>query len=276
MHALGTLGGEFSFGFGVNARGVASGQSEFEFGNFNGRGFRYDPVADVMETLDVLPGLGHLSCGGRGLNNHGDVCGISSEQMFLFGPNTFGAVWYADGTVRQLDGIGATDPVDTNTYAWDINDACWATGSSVVSGVFHPALWTPDGTTTDLLQFLPGIEQASADGISNTGWISGLYFVPGTDIARPYVLRPTPATQIGMLMDQVDRLDLGRIGRGLNLQLGLALDKVEDGRPHTAAKLLAVFALEIRLLERFRKLDGVEADSLRGVTTDVLASLKGQ
>ncbi len=281
MHDLGTVGGEWSFGFGVNARGLASGQSEFEFSSFNLRGFRYDPVADTMETLDVLPGLGHMSAGGRGINNHGDIAGSSSEQMFLFGPSTLGVIWYADGTVRQLDGIGTPGTDDIYAYAWDINDACWTTGSSSL-GVFpdvaaHPMLWTPDGATIDLLQFLPsGVERASADGISNTGWISGLYFVPGADAVRPYLLRPTPATQIGMLMDQVDRLDLGRIGRGMNVLLGIALAKVEDGKPHIAGKLLAVFALEVRLLERLRRIDDIEADSLLAVVKDAAAALKGE
>jgi hypothetical protein len=278
MHDLGTVGGEWSAGFGVNERGFASGQSEFEFTTFNSRGFRYDPVADAMETLHVLPGLGHLSCGGRGINNHGDVAGVSSEQMFLFGPNTLGVVWHADGTVRQLDAIGTPGTDDISAYAWDINDACWTTGSSSLGvfpdATFHPMLWTPDGEAIDLLQFFPdGVERGSADGISNTGWITGLYVVPGTDTAKPYVLRPTPATQVSMLMDQVERLDLGRIGRGLNLQLKVAINKLEDGKPHIAAKLLAVFALEVRLLERFRKLDDIEADSLLAVVKDALATL---
>jgi hypothetical protein len=79
-----------------------------------------------------------------------------------------------------------------------------------------------------------------------------------------------------MLMDQVDRLDLGRIGRGLNLQLELALDKLEDSKPHVAEKLLKVFALEVRLLERLRRIDDIETDSLLAVVNDVLATLKGE
>jgi hypothetical protein len=82
-----------------------------------------------------------------------------------------------------------------------------------------------------------------------------------------------PATQIGMLMDQVDRLDLGRIGRGLNRQLTVALEKLEDSKPQVAEKLLKVFAFEVKLLERLRRLDAVETDSLLAIVNDVLATL---
>jgi hypothetical protein len=128
----------------------------------------------------------------------------------------------------------------------------------------------------DLYALLPGSPRnAGAASISNTGWICG-GFLDANNLVQPYILRPTPATQVSMLMDQVDRLDLGRIGRGLNLQLKLALDKLEDGKPHVAEKLLRVFAFEVKLLERLLRLDNIEADSLLAVVTDVLATLKGE
>lgn len=278
MHDLPTLGGEWAAGFGVNERNMASGNSEIVLGIFNLRGFRYDADTGAMEMLDVLPGLGHVSSGGTGINNHGDVAGSSSEQVFLYGPDTLGVVWYADGTVRQLDAIGVPGTDDIAASAWDINDACWVAGTSYL-GVFptvdfHPVLWTPDGAMVDLLQFLPaGTDRATANGISNTGWISGQYHVAGDTFRRGYVLRPTPATQVAMLMDQVDRLDLGRIGRGLNLQLKAALDGLEDGKPHVAGNLLKVFAFEVRLLERFRRLDDIETGSLLAIVDDALATL---
>jgi probable HAF family extracellular repeat protein len=279
MHDLGTLGGEWSFGNDINVANVVAGLSEIAPGNFATRGFRWDPDTGMMEQLDLLPVAGHISGAGNGINLFGDVAGASSPRLGTSGPGTLGAVWFADGTVRRLDPIGVPGAQDLAAIAWDVNDAGWASGTSYAgtfpaSWDFRPVLWTPDGTTVDLLQFLPaGTTRGTASGISNTGWIGGLYREPGVNVPRAYVLRPTPATQIGMLMDQVDRLDLGRIGKGLNLQLKVALDKLEDGKPHVAEKLLKVFAFEVKLLERLRRLDAVEADSLLAVVSDVLATL---
>jgi probable HAF family extracellular repeat protein len=281
MHDLGTLGGTQSIGFGVNERNMASGYSGVTSDDSVVRAFRWDPEADAMEALDILRALDHITSIGHGLNNHGDVAGTSSEQPFAFGPNTLGVIWYADGSVQQLDAIGVPGTDDIMADPWDINDACWVCGSSY-KGIFpswnaHPVLWTPDGSVIDFMPLMPeGTVLATANGISNTGWISGAYRLSGETIGRPYVLRPTPATQIGMLMDQVDRLDLGRIGRGLNLQLKVALDRIEDSKPHVAEKLLKVFAFEVKLLERFRKLDDIETGSLLAVVNDAAAALKGE
>jgi hypothetical protein len=282
MHDLGTLGGEWSFGNDINAANAVAGLSEIAPGNFATRGFRWDPVAGMMEQLDLLPVAGHISGAGNGINLLGDVAGASSPRLGNSGPGTLGVVWYADGKVRQLDPVGVPGAQDLAAIAWDMNDAGWVSGTSYAGTFpapwdFRPVLWTPDGSTVDLLQFLPaGTTRGTAAGISNTGWIGGLYREPGVNLPRAYVLRPTPATQVLMLMDQVDRLDLGRIGHALKAQLRVALGKLEDGKPHVAEVLLKVFAFEVRLLERFRRLDDVEADSLLDVVNDALATLNGR
>jgi hypothetical protein len=276
MYAIGNLGGPDSSCAEVSLKFVA-GTSETTPAGDTVRAFRWDFDTQTMEGLDVLPGSGHSHSLGRGVNNHGDVSGVSSAVISGLGPNTLGVVWYADGTVRQLDAIGTPGTDDIVSTGASINDAGWVVGFSSLgafsAGLRHPILWLPDGTRIDLFHLLPaGATQAGSASISNTGWICGNFFPAGTTTLQPYVLRPTPGTQVSMLMDQVDRLDLGRIGRGLNLQLQVALEKIEDGKPHVAEKLLKVFAFEVKLLERLRRLDDVETDSLLAVVSDVLAT----
>jgi len=278
MHTLGTLGGDESVGADLSGKFVC-GISGIA-GSEGRRGFRWDFETGTMEMLDVLPGTGHPYSGARAVNGHGDVCGYSSISTIGFGPDTLGAVWYADGTVRRLDGIGTPGVDDIFTAAADMNDAGWVVGSSSL-GTFsslnrHPILWLPDGTLVDFYPLLPaGVRNASTSCINTAGWICGGFLDSG-NLVQPFVLRPTPATQIGMLMDQVDRLDLGRVGKGLKLQLKFALGKIEDGKPLVASKLLAVFSLEVKVLERLRRIDDVEADSLLAVVSDVLATLDGR
>jgi uncharacterized membrane protein len=278
MHTFGTLGGTDSAGNDISLN-FWCGTSEIAPGSEAARAFRWDFETGTMEGLDILPEPGHFLGTARGVNNHGDVCGVSSAHPLAFGPNTLGVVWYADGSVRKLDAIGTPGVDDIFSGAAGINDAGWVVGSSSLgafsAGNRHPILWLPDETRIDLLALLPaGALQAGTASISNTGWICGGYVVAG--ILHPYVLRPTPATQIAMLMDQVDRLDLGRIGRGLNLQLKIALGALTDGRTRNdrlAAALLAVFAREVRLLGRWRMIDAVQADSLLAVVDDAVATL---
>lgn len=277
MHALGNLGGPDSSCAEISLKFVA-GTSETTPAGDTVRAFRWDFETQTMEPLDVLPGTGHSHSLGRGVNNHGDVSGVSSAVISGLGPNTLGVVWYADGSVRQFDAMGTPGVDDIVSTAASINDAGWVVGFSVLgafsAGLRHPVLWLPDETRIDFYHLLPeGAKQAGFASISDTGWICGNFFPAGSTVLQPFVLRPTPATQVSMLMDQVDRLDLGRIGRGLNLQLKLAIDKIEDGKPHVAGKLLKVLALEVRLLERLRRLDDVETDSLLLVVGDVLQTL---
>jgi uncharacterized membrane protein len=281
-HELGTLGGTGSFGADLSMK-YACGTSGIVPGSSASRAFRWDFDTRTMERLEILPVPTHVYGVASGVNNHGDVAGASSAAPLAFGPDTLGVVWYGDGTVRQLDAIGTPGTDDIFARASDVSDAGWVVGTSSLGAVFavrrawHPILWLPDGTLVDLHPLLPaGAFNGSASEISDSGWICGIYSDGTTGISTPYVLRPTPATQVLMLLDHVDRLDLGRIGHALDAQLRVALGKLEDGKDRTARLLLAVFAFEVRLLERFKRLDDIEAGSLLAVAKDALATLEGE
>jgi hypothetical protein len=75
----------------------------------------------------------------------------------------------------------------------------------------------------------------------------------------------------------VDRLDLGPVGRGLSIRLRVALARLADdkGANDRAAKaLLRAFVAEVRLLERFGRLDDVQADAPTVAAADALARLE--
>jgi len=283
MHVLGTLGGTLSFGQGISERFVC-GASEISVGSQIQRAYRWDFETGTMELLDLLPEPTHTSGTSLDVNNHGDIVGQSSFAPYLPGPDALGVVWYADGTMRRLDGIGTPGVDDNNTVPGGINDAGWVIGSCAIGAYWdfhrHPLLWLPDGSTVDFISLIPADKTyVQLWQISNTGWICGNYQDPSTGRLLPFALRPSPATQIGMLMDQVDRLDLGRIGKGLNLQLKVALKALTDGRTRNdraAAVLLAVFRKEIPLLEHWHMIDDIDADSVLVVVDDALATLRGE
>jgi hypothetical protein len=233
-----------------------------------------------MESLGVLSG--HVSSEGRGLNEHGDVVGASSAQIFLFGPDTIGVAWYADGTTRTLDPIGTPGVDDLYSVATAINDAGWIVGASSL-GAFnefsHPILWLPDGSRVDLMPRIPSdASWAAAAGISDTGWITGHYRDGGSGRLTAFVLRPTPATQLAMLRDQLGRVDLGSAATGLEHQLATALAKLTDASPSNdaaATALLRAFARKVERLASQGQLDAIDADSLLALANDALATLGG-
>jgi probable HAF family extracellular repeat protein len=93
---LGTLGGDQSFGNGINARGQVTGYS-YPAGTFVGHAFVWDPATGMRDLNDlVAPGTGWILEGGSGINDAGQIAGsgtIGGERhAFLLTPVTVAEV----------------------------------------------------------------------------------------------------------------------------------------------------------------------------------------
>ena len=194
---LGTLGGNSSLGYGINAKGQVTGYSG-TLGNVD-RAFVYDGSMHDIGTLagslggylsdgsdinnsgwvtgesyttglDVhaflydgtmhdLGTLGGTFSGGSAINNNGLVAGGSST---LFGQHAF----LYDGTMHDLGTLGGT-----NSYAGDINDRGWVTGQSdLAEGGSHAFLY--DGLMHDL-GTVPGGTSSAGISINANGLVTG-------------------------------------------------------------------------------------------------------
>ncbi|MBA3483038.1 MAG: HAF repeat-containing protein [Pirellulales bacterium] len=183
---LGTLGGPFAAGYGINAKGQVAGYSftpEYasvhaflydgtlhdlgegtafginDSGQVTGRSgsghaFRYDG------TMNDLGTLGGTTSEGRGINDSGQVAGYSRTT----GDAAFHAFLH-DSTMHDLGTLGGI-----HSIALGINNSGQVTGdSNTTGGEIHAFLY--DGTMNDLGTLGGG--QSGGVGINNSGQVTG-------------------------------------------------------------------------------------------------------
>lgn len=170
---LGTLGGTYAYGIGVNASGVVSGYS-FTSGDpslsNDFRAILYDGVLHDLGTL------GGLTSNGYDINSSGQVTGYSNPpadgnyRAFLWSPVTANA---AIGVMHDLGTLGGP-----SSTGYGINDQGQITGNSdTVEGPSHAFVWTPiapgetSGTMHDLFPFVE--ESSRGIDINIHGQITG-------------------------------------------------------------------------------------------------------
>src|SRR3954466_14264414 len=105
---LGTLGGLYSSGTGINARGQVTGSSSTAGGYF--RAFLWDP-ATGMRDLGTLSG--HASFG-TGINDRGQVTG-EGQTLAPLGPHAF--LWDPATGMRNLGTLGGITSFGTDINA---------------------------------------------------------------------------------------------------------------------------------------------------------------
>jgi len=120
--SLGTLGGDNSFGQAINNAGQIAGYSETNTKFIADHPFLY--------SNGVMIALGPTSGEGLGINNLGQVVGVSSNKAFL----------YTNGTMIDLNALLPAESRWLLEDASDINDNGQIVGSGFIDGQQHAFL----------------------------------------------------------------------------------------------------------------------------------------
>lgn len=161
MQDIGTLGGPYSYAFGINDGGKVVGRASTA-GASGDRAFVYSKDSGIVDLNTSLPpGTNATLSYATGINN--------AEQIAAFGEaenQGVRAFLYANGAIQDLGTLGGY-----NSFSQGINQVGWVTGySSVASGYSHAFLYSM-GKMRDL-GTLGGIESFGI-AVNNTGQVTG-------------------------------------------------------------------------------------------------------
>jgi probable HAF family extracellular repeat protein len=179
---LGVLGGDYSFGTGVNSRGQVVGSSVFTPSPLVYHAFLYS--AGRMQDVGSLGFLSSYQSNGHGINDHGQVVGTSYTIINNYNYHAF---LYSGGTVIDL---GALSP-NEQSGASAINNLGAVVGSSYSSNTGSRAFLYSAGLMKDLNNLLPinsGWVLAFATGVNDEGQICGSGTHNGLD--RAFLMTP--------------------------------------------------------------------------------------
>jgi probable HAF family extracellular repeat protein len=179
---LGTLGGDFSEGWSVNAFGEVAGRSQVAAFPHPYHAFRYS--GGGMTDLDTL---GSTYSSGDAINDAGQVAG----SAFVSGVNTHAFLFGVDGSALDLGTLGG----DTSA-AFGINNRGWVVGQAAVTGTYltHAFLYR-HGHMTDLGTL--GGDRSAALAVNDAGWVVGGSDAPGG--VHAFLWRHGHITDLGTL-----------------------------------------------------------------------------
>ncbi len=193
---LGTLGGTFSAGNGINNSGQVVGSSETASGET--RAFRTAPNSVINSATDDLGTLGGDFSSATDINNLGQVIGSSTTAS----GETRAFLTDANSTIDASDNLGTLG--GSFSIAYSINESGLVVGDSeLVDGRSRAFVY--DGTDLFDLNTLitenSGFVLTSARGINESGQIAATAFFADTQTSRAFLLTPVPepTTMLGVL-----------------------------------------------------------------------------
>ncbi len=172
MHDLGTLGGQHSFGYGINDVGYVTGWSDVEGDSLTlnpsspvTHAFVYDGIS--MQSIGTLGGKDSY---GRDINNSGHVTGHSD----ITGDGASHAFYYDGTTMKDIGTLGGD-----NSVGLGINESGQVVGQSQLAGSFDYVAFLYDGNNVHDLCELTDCKTNgwssldSASSINESGDITG-------------------------------------------------------------------------------------------------------
>jgi probable HAF family extracellular repeat protein len=169
---LGSLGGTYSIGLGVNNSGLVSG-----FSHLVGNASEHAIVGQALSLPQDLDSLGGSYSQAYSINNLGQVVGSTT----LLGDTVYHAFQWDGGAapplvvLKDLKALVALG----NSRAFSINDKGQATGFSSTSvGTEHAVIWQNTGVITDL-GTLDGTGNSYGSVINATGEVAGFSSLTG-------------------------------------------------------------------------------------------------
>jgi probable HAF family extracellular repeat protein len=166
----------------VNNNGVAVGVT-------NGGIGRSGALLFSMGNVQLIPGLPGLFNAAEGINDSGQVVGVSSVPVLQR------AFLYSNGTLQDLGALPGKDSAAAN----DINNRGQVVGNSSTAGQDFRAFLYSDGAMTDLgtLGIAPGGTYSSATAINDVGQVVG--FTATTQGDRAFLYSNGVMRDLGVL-----------------------------------------------------------------------------
>jgi probable HAF family extracellular repeat protein len=205
-HDLGTLGGDESLGYGINASGQVVGES-YTFQSANSHAFVYTGTPGAGGSMKDLGTLGGSKSSAWGINDSGQITGTSS----LFNDNGARPFLYtgvpgAGGVMRNLGTLGGT-----NGHGYAINNAGQVAGYSLTSGnaethAFRYVGVPGSGGVMQDLGTLPGGTASRGLAINRFGDVAGYSTTVGATVSHATLYVGTPGAG-GRLIDLEAWLD---------------------------------------------------------------------
>jgi probable HAF family extracellular repeat protein len=187
---LGTLGGPYSYGLGINASGQVTGYS-YTAGYAAAGAFLWTPTSPngasgMMHDLGTLGGIDSI---GTGINDSGQVTGFANtsgdaaNHAFLWTPTTPNG---DSGTMHDLETLGGTD-----SYAQGINAAGQVAGYSQTTGdaATHAFLYDPGAPGLHDLGTLGGTSSYGLR-INASGQVTGYSYTTGDSDYHAFLYDP--------------------------------------------------------------------------------------